>query len=112
MNEKNYEFLSEQLKYTGFGDKLNEDLRKQLEKQQTEFKLQAQNSFGKDETTATLYFKKSDQSDTVFFNKYDLQLKKENDENSLKQTFYVNKGTTITLKEGYNLLDGRAVKKH
>ena len=111
MNEKNYEFLSEQLKYTGFGDKLNEDLRQQLEKQPTDFKLHAQNSFGKDDTTATLYFKKSDQSDTVFFNKYDLQLKKENDENSLQQTFYVNKGTTITLKEGYNLLDGRAVKK-
>jgi hypothetical protein len=111
MNEKNFEYLSEQLKYTGFGDKLNDDLRKQLEKQQPEFKLYTRDSFGKDTTTATLHFKKSEQTDMVFFNKYDLQLKKENNDNSLQQTFHVNKGNTITLKEGYNLLDGRAVHK-
>lgn len=49
------------------------------------------------------------ESDMFFFNKYDLELKKENQDNAMKQTFYPDKG--ITLKEGYNMLDGRAVHK-
>lgn len=109
MNEKNYEYLSEQLKRTGFGDTLNDELRKQMQKQNAEFTLNTQRAYGADNISATLHFKKSAESDMFFFNKYDLELKKENSENAIKQTFYPNKG--ITLKEGYNLLDGRAVHK-
>ncbi|MGI8949956.1 MAG: hypothetical protein ACR2FN_00075 [Chitinophagaceae bacterium] len=109
MNEKNYEYLTEQLKRTGFGDALNDELRKNMEKQNAEFTLNMQKSYGSDNVSATLHFKKSDESDMFFFNKYNLQLKKENSSNSIQQTFYPNKG--ITLKEGYNLLDGRAVHK-
>jgi hypothetical protein len=109
MNERNYEYLSEQLKRTGFGDTLNDELRKQMEKQNADFTLSTQRAYGTDNVSATLHFKKSAESDMFFFNKYDLELKKENNENAIKQTFYPNKG--ITLKEGYNLLDGRAVHK-
>jgi len=109
MNEKNYEYLTEQLKRTGFEDTLNEALRKNMEKQNPEFTLNLQKSYGPDNVKATLHFKRSDESDMVFFNKYELELKKENNENTLKQTFYPNKN--ITLKEGYNLLDGRSVHK-
>jgi len=109
MNEQNYEYLTEQLKRTGFEDTLNEDLRKNMEKQNSEFTLNLQKDYGTDNVQATLHFKRSDESDMVFFNKYDLHLKKENDDNAIRQTFYPDKH--ITLKEGYNLLDGRAVHK-
>lgn len=109
MNDKNYEYLTEQLKRTGFGDTLNDELRTSIQKQNAEFTLNLHKAYDTDNVSATLHFKKSPESDMFFFNKYDLELKKENDENKIKQTFYPNKG--ITLKEGYNLLDGRAVHK-
>jgi hypothetical protein len=109
MNEKNYEYLTEQLKRTGFGDTLNDDLCKNIEKQNAEFTLNMQKEYGADKVSATLHFKKSAESDMFFFNKYDLELKKQNQHDAMKQTFYPDKG--ITLKEGYNMLDGRAVHK-
>lgn len=109
MNEKNYEYLTEQLKRTGFEDTLNDELRANMQKENAEFTLNLQKEYGTDKVSATLHFKKSDESDMFFFNRYDLQLKKERDDESTRQTFYPNKN--ITLKEGYNLLDGRAVHK-
>jgi hypothetical protein len=59
----------------------------------------------------TLYFRKSDKSDMYFFNKYEAELK--NEEKGLKrsQTFYITKGSGITSKEAFNLLEGRSVNK-
>ena len=65
--------------------------------------------YGADKVSATLHFKKSAESDRFFFNNYNLELKKQNQQDAVKQTFYPDKG--ITLKEGYNMLDGRAVHK-
>lgn len=45
-----------------------------------------------------------------FFNKYDAKVKNEKAED-MAQTFYINKGSGVTLKEAYNLLNGRAVHK-
>lgn len=109
MNEQNYEYLTEQLKRTGFGDTLNNELRENMVKQNAEFTITMEKSYGTDNIKATLHFKKSDESDMVFFNRYDLELKKQNNEHCIHQNFYPNKG--ITLKEGYNLLDGRAIHK-
>src|ERR1022692_353213 len=108
MNEKNYDFLKDQLKYSGFGDKLSEQLKEKM-KQQGDFTLMHTEKYGNDGVTASLYFKKSEQSDFFFFNKYLLSLTKEGQKDPLQQTFYTDK--SITLKEGYNLLDGRAVHK-
>src|SRR5690606_13319238 len=60
---------------------------------------------------STLHFRKSDQSEMYFFNKYDVTLKSENKPEAISQTFYLNKGNSITLKEAYNLMNGRAVNK-
>lgn len=109
MNDKNYEYLTEQLKRTGFGDTLNEELRNNIEKQNAEFTLNVQKTYGTDAVSATLQFKKSEQFDMFFFNSYEIKLKKEEQDNDIKQTFYTDKG--ITLKEAYNMLDGRAVNK-
>lgn len=111
MNEKNYEYLKDQLKFTGFGESSNSYLKEKIEQQIPEFKIFHKQDFGQDHAVATLHLKRSDQSDMYFFNKYDLHLKNEKTEHVAKQTFYIGKGNNITLKEGYNLLSGRAVNK-
>jgi hypothetical protein len=111
MNEKNYDFLKDQLKNTGFGEDLQKELKEKMEKQTPEFQLNLSKQYGKDEMKATLHFKKSDESEMYFFNRYDAALKPGNNADEMKQTFYINKGNTITLKEAYNLMNGRAVNK-
>lgn len=110
MNEKNFEYLSDQIKYTGFGEEHAEKLRENILSQAPNFSLEHQNQYGTDKVTATLNFRKSDQSDMYFFNSYKVQLEKENAK-TMEQTFYINKGSNITMKEAYNLMEGRAVNK-
>ncbi|TDE18077.1 hypothetical protein [Dyadobacter psychrotolerans] len=112
MNEKNFEYLKDQVKFTGFGQDLEADLKANLAKAQTEFRLQHNVQYGKDEMSSSLHFKKSSQSDMYFFNSYTASLKKDNQAQPLQQTFYINKeGGNITQKEAFNMLDGRAVNK-
>jgi hypothetical protein len=111
MNQKNFDYLKDQVKFTGFGDTLENELRDKMRKEAPEFQLYQNTKFGNDVATATLHFKKSEQSEMYFFNKYDLTLKLENYPDMLKQTFFINKGNNITLKEAYNLMSGRAVNK-
>jgi hypothetical protein len=115
MNAQNLEFLTNGLKYMGFGDKLNAELEKQITNQPTEFNLNLQGEFKRDGVTEKvdyrLDFKKSDKTDMYFFNRYHATLK--NDDPSLEksQTFYVTKNSGITAKEAYNMLSGRSVNK-
>lgn len=111
MNQKNLEFLRDQLKYTGFGETLENVLKEKLEKGETEFKIRHEVVLGKDALSADLNFKKSDQSDMYFFNSYKVNLYKDQSKENLAQTFYINKDSNITLKESYNLLEGRSVNK-
>jgi hypothetical protein len=111
MNEKNFEYLKDQVKFTGFGEAMENELRDKIRKQSPEFQLYHNTKFGSDVATATLHFKKSEQSEMYFFNRYDLILKLENSPDMMKQTFYINKANNITLKEAYNLMSGRAVNK-
>lgn len=111
MNQKNFEYLRNQVKFTGFGEGLENELKEKMQKQTPKFMIYHQRSFGKDEAVSTLHFRKSDQSDMYFFNKYDLTLKLENKPEIMTQIFYLNKTHSITLKEAYNLMNGRAVNK-
>lgn len=111
MNEVNYKYLTEQLKNTGFGDVLNKELANRMSQGAVEFQLTHNKTFGKDNITATLHFKKGNHSDMYFFNRYQLQLMNNTSDVKAGQMFYINKGSSITLKEGYNLLEGRAVHK-
>lgn len=111
MNQKNFEYLRNQVKFTGFGEGLENELKERMQKQAPQFIMLHQGNFAKDEIISTLHFKKSDQSDMYFFNKYDLTLKQENKPEIMSQTFYLNKDRNITLKEAYNLMSGRAVNK-
>jgi hypothetical protein len=111
MNEKNFEYLRDQIKYTGFGEALESQLKEKMHKEEPNFTLTHNAQYGNDSATATLNFKKSDQSDIYFFNSYKVELQKENSKEALEQTFYINKGSNITMKEAYNLMEGRSVNK-
>lgn len=110
MNEQNLKYLQDNLKYNGFGETLHTELESQLQKGNAEFSLAYKATVNKTEMEATLHFKKSDTTDMYFFNKYDTRLQNEKNE-TMSQTFYINKGSGVTLKEAYNLLNGRAVHK-
>jgi hypothetical protein len=109
MNEKNLEFISKQLKESGFGETLNNELKEKIERQIPEFTLIHQSDFGNDRLTAALQFRKSAESDMYFFNRVEMSIKNENQAESRKQSFYAN--NNITPKDGYNLIQGRAVYK-
>lgn len=105
MNTENLSYLQKQLLNLGFGDKMNEELEKQIKAQKPDFTLNASNEYNKQNVDYTLHFKAGEQNEMYFFNKYEAKLKDE------QQTFYINKGSGITAKEAFNLLDGRAVHK-
>lgn len=111
MNEKNLEFLKDQVQYTGFGNSMENVLRENLLKGEKEFKINHELKFGNDTIGTTLNFKKSDQSDIYFFNSYQVNLHKDDSKEALQQTFYINKSNNITAKEAYNLMEGRSVNK-
>jgi hypothetical protein len=109
MNEKNLAYLKSDLKFLGFGENLNPELERQVGQGHKEFTLNLQTEINKHPFSATLHFRKGDSADLYFLNKWEAALK--NDVGKEAQTFYVNKGHGVTLKEGYNLLEGRAVYK-
>jgi hypothetical protein len=91
MNEQNFEYLKDNIKYMGFGEKLNEQLENNLKQGKDEFQL----GFN---------------TDMYFFNSYKASLERSNGE-KMDQTFYLNKSKGVTAKEAYNLLEGRSVHK-
>ncbi|WP_345329452.1 hypothetical protein [Mucilaginibacter defluvii] len=110
MNEKNYDYLKNSVKFTGFGEELSKELYAKMSTGEKDFSLIHNAKFGNDATTTVLYFKKSNETDNYFFNSFDISLKKQNEE-AINQTFYMGKENNVTLKEAYNLLSGRAIHK-
>lgn len=110
MNTKNLEFLQDAIKYLGFDTALSLEMARHMQQGASAFTLNTRVSHFKDEMSATLHFRKSDNNDMYFLNKYDASLRKE-DGSMRAQTFYINKNAGITFKEAYNLLSGRAVNK-
>jgi len=117
MNENNLNYLKDQLKYTGFGETFDTELRENMLKGDKDFKIMHIGIMNngvpnRDTVTVELNFKKSDQTDMYFFNSYRVNLQKEENKPGLQQTFYINNdATSITLKEAYNLMEGRSVNK-
>lgn len=110
MNEKNFEYLKDNLKYLGFGEKQHEALEKNLKEGKESFQLTFTTEVNKKPFEALLQFRKSDNSDMYFLNNYQATLERRNGE-KMEQTFYLTKGKGVTAKEAYNLLEGRAVFK-
>ena len=110
MNAENLNYLKDNLKYHGFGEKLYPELEQRISEGQPQFQLQSGTSVNGKTFEAVLNFRKADNSDMYFFNSYTAKLDRGVREN-IEQTFYINKGRGITAKEAYNLLDGRSVFK-
>lgn len=110
MDHKNLDYLKDNLKYLGFGDKLNDKLEQSLREGKPQFQLNAQMEYNGKPVEATLNFRQSEQTGMYFFNNYKATLER-NDKETTSQTFYLNKGKGVTTKEAFNLLDGRAVHK-
>lgn len=110
MNEKNFDFLKDNVKYLGFGEKQHAELQNNLAEGKESFQLNFSTEVNKKKFEASLQFRKSNNSDMYFLNNYKATLERSNGE-KLAQTFYLEKGKGITSKEAYNLLDGRSVFK-
>lgn len=110
MNEKNLKYLKDNLKYMGFGEKLNADLENGLKEGKPEFQLKLNEKMYEGNMELNLHFKQSPSSDMYFFNSYEARLTKDNG-HDMSQSFYLNNGRGVTYKEAYNLLDGRSVLK-
>jgi len=126
MNQDNLNYLKNSLLYMGFGDRMNDELEKNIRSGANSFTLNDAHEFynGNRKMESTLYFNKGKENEMYFFNKYDGTLIKA-DGSSDSQTFYINQVKVenketekmetrlsgYTLKEAANLLDGRAVEK-
>ncbi|HSZ34529.1 MAG TPA: hypothetical protein VK772_14535 [Puia sp.] len=103
--EQNYEFLVNDLKYLGFDTSMNAELKEMLGTEADSFELAYQGKIQNEPISALLFFHRVDSEGYFFFSNYKLCL------GVRQHTFYVFKGRGITVKEGYNLLCGRAVFK-
>lgn len=129
MDEKAMGFNESQLKRTGFAEAFTPELKAKMEQGVPLIQHEFKKNYDGDQVTANLHLKKSATSDYYFLNKFDLQLQKDGRADSVKQTYYITsrkvagKGEEngeqkakqdikYTLKEGYNLLDGRPVYKN
>jgi len=112
MNEENLNYLKDNLKYLGFDEKLHTPLTERINSHAAGFNLETTvPHFNDREMQYSLQFKKSDQTDRYFFNRYEALLTNGKPEEDKVQTFYINKGHGVTAKEAFNLLEGRAVYK-
>jgi len=112
MNTQNLGYLSRLIKFTGFGEDHEKDLKMQLVSGLRDFVLLHTQEFGPDRARATLYFHKAASVDLYFFNRYDVEVMTNRHALPVRQTFYISsKADHITFQEAYNLLSGRSVQK-
>lgn len=114
LNLENFDYLKNNLKYLGFGDKANDKLAEKmsanLERFSINLEITPKSPDLKEETVMkySLSFNKSPSSDRFYFNSYDAQLQEKGNVIA-KQTFPIQNGKGVTSKEAYNLLQGRAI---
>ncbi len=106
MGQKNLDYLTNQIKYLGFGEKQKENLQKQMETGEQKFNLVVKQQYDGFPVNYTLHFDKSKQSDMYFLNSYKAMM-----ENGREQSIYLNNGKGFTAKETFNMMQGRAVFK-
>jgi hypothetical protein len=115
MNEETLDFYKDQLKYAGFGDRLNdklEELFKNNDEKTVVFNTAIE--YGKDATAKTVNydvrFQRSATSSLFFLNNFSAAMEKTPGE-LVSNTFYLDRAKGITAKEAFNLLEGRSVYK-
>jgi hypothetical protein len=116
MQDKYLNYLRDDMKYLGFGDNalLDQQLEEQTKRTTEGFELYTDAYFDEDtRLEAKLHFRYSDKESRYFFNKFDaLLIYPEEPVRNRAQTFYVFLGKGVTLKESFNLLQGRSAYKN
>jgi hypothetical protein len=111
----NLEYLNEDLKFLGFGEKslLNQHLEAQVLREPPSFELFTEAFFDSEtKLEARLYFIRAANS-KYYLNKYDALLRYSGEpEKDKGQTFKIFKGQGVTYKEAFNLLQGRSIYKN
>jgi hypothetical protein len=112
--KSNLEYLNNDLKYLGFGENtlLNQQLEETIARGNAEFELYTDAFFEHFiRTEAKLHFLKLVKQGTYVFDRYTATNQYEQDPARNKEReFHVYKGTAVTFKEAFNLLDGRAAR--
>lgn len=117
INQDNFDYLAKQITFTGFNTVDPRELEKQMKADKNEFSIDVHTMVGQDKLDVQLNFGKAKNpsatrdSDYYFFNSYDVKLSKEGAEESLGQSFKVSYGNSYTLREAYNMMEGRSVNK-
>ena len=112
MNLKNLEYIKSGLRELGFGENLYPDLESGIRQQRPRFSVLSRAKFGDQLMMSAIHLEKSAQSDKYRIAKYDTMIKKYPDHYENKvQTFFINKNQGVTLKEAFNLLEGRSILK-
>lgn len=70
MNDKNYEYLKDNLKYMGFGEGLAEALKEQMQTGAPTFHLSLDTEINRKTFSAVLSFRKSANTDMYFFQQF------------------------------------------
>lgn len=103
MNIDNKKDLEETLKYRGFGTALNKELEQHMVAGEPDFQIVHTTKIGNDDISYQLHFRKDNEVDKYYFNKFDALLKPEDKPGQqFLNTFYDREG--ITAKEAYNML--------
>lgn len=118
MEKKNLDFLHNALKYLGFGvnTPLNREMEEHIALEEPSFELETEVSYdGVTRLSARLFFNRSrnKQYDHYFFNRYMAQLyDPATPEKVAGRMFYIEESRRgVTLKQAYNLLQGRYVQR-
>ncbi|MBX2942733.1 MAG: hypothetical protein KF860_10330 [Cyclobacteriaceae bacterium] len=111
MNEQDVKDLQEHIKFSGFQEDFTKEIKALLKKDRPQSSIKTEKTMeNHDHLAVTLNFGKSEKTNKHYLNNYHVKMTKENGE-VMEQTFYRNFGSSISLKEAYNLMNGRAVYK-
>ncbi len=115
MEKNNLSLLRENLRYLGFGESeaLNERLELLIQSRPILFDLSTEAHFDEwSKMTAVICFRWSEALEVYSLVKYEASLNYDDDPgNDITHSFPVVKGSGVTFKEAFNLLEGRAVNK-
>ncbi len=126
MEQKAQNFIENQFKAAGVAEAFTPELIAKLDTGIPYLKHPFAKAYEKDEVQSHLYLKKSSNSDNYFLNKMDLEVKKEGQDQTIKQSFYLTdrqlkdkpgndegrQSQKYTFKKAYNLVAGRPVYDH
>ncbi len=111
MTQSPLEDLLDQVRFTGYAERLRQDLDAYLRQDKRSFVVYLEDRMAQQPVTVCLYFNRPEGSDRYMFHRYDMSLRGSQQELLARHRFYLSQGYRILPREAYNLLCGRSVRK-